>query len=141
MAPLVNSRHMTRGDGRAFNPFAEQIGYSLQSRLYDSGYPTVMLYEQPRMAGKLSNIPSELQYGGQITNASSTQMSNRPIARRAVDFLKTRYHLETEIPQIFLHVPSGVCFPHESSYINPHNTVAGMYIIYELITYGIFKVY
>lgn len=139
LSPCVESRRVTRVDGRPFNPFAGQLAYSLMARLYESGYPTATLSEQYRMADKLCYISNELFYGGLVTNADSARMEKRESARRAVDFLRIKYNLDTDTPQLFVHVVDSVCVrtPDMSRY-NAYNAIAGMSVIRDLILGEVF---
>lgn len=117
---------IVHGEERPVNPYAASMKMSHLERMTKLGHPVFLFTTQYRAAAGLSEVYSEVFYGGKLKDGPGTELSNRPKAREAIDFIKQRHHLTDGIPHLFLNVSSGICMTNENSRSrsNLHNVVA-----------------
>ena len=68
------------------NPFQPQLKSSFMARMISVGMPYIMLSEQYRMVNDIVALSNKLIYNGELTNAPTTSLENRPHARKFQEY-------------------------------------------------------
>lgn len=142
LGPTVVSRFQVQPETKKpLNIFAEPMNKALVERMFESDYPTFLLRVQFRMAAGLMDFPNRTYYKGKLVGAPSTLLSNRPLAKEAIEFLVSAYGLkQCKCPAILLNVTDGVTSSSKSkSRSNPYNVVQAMNFIEQLLAKTSFK--
>lgn len=129
-------------DGLPFNIFGPQLTTPLMSRQIENGMPYVMFKTQFRMTAGIEELCSKLCYGGLLRNGENTRLADpeRVKSLQALQFIKDEFGEITEIPEIFLNVPNGVCLRGRTkSRSNAPNVVIDMFIVQAVFRAGLFK--
>lgn len=86
LVPVILSPPKTNG-------FAQQLLHGLFPRLKALGHPSAILPEQHRTVPQLSELTSQLFYGGILINSPGTEMTARPMARAVTKFITSEYQV------------------------------------------------
>ena len=142
--PTVLSYHakLDKDDKQSlpFNIFAPQLAESLMGRSIENGMRYTMFTEQYRMTAGLEALSSVLCYNGRLQNAHLTLLANREKSILANAFIRKQFDLVTDVPHVFLNVPTGVCLrSHTMSRKNPQNVIVDLYVIEAVLNEGLFQ--
>lgn len=116
------------------NGFVKQLALSYFGRMLKLGHPHALFTTQYRMTAGLSEFTSNWFYQGQVKNAVSTLLINRPLSRRIVQFKADAYEVYgTDVPALIIKTKSFVQKDSTGSSYNYRNATAVLQLISKLM--------
>lgn len=139
LPPVVKTLNKSRSDGTMINEFADSQVQPLILRLQLAGLQHEMLLECFRCTVGLEQPSSMLFYHNKVYNGPNTSLEHRPKSQKTVDFIRSEFGLETNVPRLVLDLQNGICLKASSgSRYNLHNVAQTLQLVEKLIEKGIF---
>ncbi|KAF7507907.1 hypothetical protein GJ744_009941 [Endocarpon pusillum] len=91
LGPHVHSQFALKKDEENTNGFASQQGISFMTRLESSGFLVTTLTEQNRAILAIATTYSETFYHGSLINGAGTDIEERQLAKKLLEFNKKNY--------------------------------------------------